>query len=118
MFRAMVLAVVFFVLIALLVDLWRWRTTLKRINTIVRLVGEPVDVAKAFLERESTQLSIAAVRDYLDDHSRPRLVVELDRLSIIGVLVWWLFRPGICEISGLLVLDVRDGRICCCRLME
>lgn len=119
MFRTLVSGALFLILTVLILDLWRWRTTVKRIDLIRRLVGEQVDVAKTYLQRESLRLNIVDIREYANE-GLPRLVVKLSGISVVGALSSVLFsfrRLGGCEISGLIALYYDGDRIGSCQLL-
>ena len=112
------IAVLAVMLIVVVYDLVLWRRTLIHIDRISALKGSSYREALKFLKDNRESLDIAAVREY-ENGDKKWLVVELRHVSFIGVLV-----SAICpfqslaelEISGLLEIDIEEGRVSSCSI--
>jgi len=99
-------------------DIYCWRFTLQRMDRISQLQGKTIQEARDYLNTNRNILAIADVREYNTDNNR-WLTVSLDKVSYMGILVFWLSGPNswfsMFKISGLLVLPIENERIVGCR---
>lgn len=98
-------------------DIYRWHYTLQRMGQLCQLAGKTTQEARLFLETNQVSLAIDSIREYNVDNQH-RLIVSLNKVSILGVLYFWISGPdGVFsgfEISGLYVLPIESDRIVGC----
>ena len=98
-------------------DLYRWHDTLERIERISQLEGKTLQEARSYLDAHRDDLAISDVTEYNDGENQ-RLIVNLNKVSFLGVLVYMFTGPDSWlskyEISGLLHITIENERIGAC----